>query len=928
MRAGLLLGGLLPMASLWGAAPAATLAVSSASVLPGGSAALSVTLVAPDGAKVSGVQWTIRYSSSSISGVSVQAGASAAAAGKTAQCLAGPDPGIRRCLVYGLNQSVMAPGPIAVLVFHVAANAPSSSIPVGISELIMTEPAGNPIPIDPPAAGGMISVVQPGASPIHSLTCTPASIASPGVSSCTVALSAPAPSGGLAAVLSSADPAVTVPPSVNIAGGAASASFTATVAPVASNLTALITAAVADVSRSFSLNITAQPGLPPPGCAPANISWGPVTTCTLALTSKGAAGAKYTEPVSTGISLSNAGAAVQYEIYASSNWIIPSKSHGTLPLNGTDSFTIHTLPLNLPSGIHYGTVILSAADRPQVVINLTMDLTGSGQPTQLNIFPTQLDFFVESGLAPLGQGLQVAAGDASAANVNVLPSSGGWLAAAPGTVVTPGLVAVNVTSTPSSLPQTGTISLAPSSQNLSSGQVPVNLRSAGAKQYSIPRIVDGGGFATTITISNLDTAPAIVSLRLRRVLTDKTTVPWTPLMEGGQATEDVPIPVGGSITWRTSGLGSQVDAGWAQVISARRIGGFAVYRQRVDGRADQEAAVPIVSTWQQRFLVPVDNTGSLVTSIAVTNTSETEPGDVQAMFRDENGQVIPGSYRLNLPPQGHFAFATADELPFLRNRRATADFVMLGGRMSAVGLRFSSSAFTSFEVQSLNTSSFGRLIIPQVANAGGFVTTITLVNKEAEPALLSLRFYRQTGSHGSTEAWNPPIAGDKPTQNVTIQPGSSITWETTGAGNLEQGWAEVITSSQVSGFAVFLQRIAGRADQEAAVPVSAGPQIRFLLPYDNTQSFTTSMALASFSPESQAVVAATVRDDRNTIVGEQTVITLPAHGHLAFPLPQQFPQSAGRRGTIEFHVPTGSVSVLGLRFAGESFTSFTPQVIQ
>jgi hypothetical protein len=208
------------------------------------------------------------------------------------------------------------------------------------------------------------------------------------------------------------------------------------------------------------------------------------------------------------------------------------------------------------------------------------------------------------------------------------------------------------------------------------------------------------------------------------------------------------------------------------------------------------------------------------------------------------------------------------------------------------------------------------------------VTKITLVNKEAVPALLSLRFYRQTGSQGSTEAWNPPIAGNRPTQNVTIQPGSSITWETTGAGNLEQGWAEVITSSQVSGFAVFLQRIAGRADQEAAVPVSAGPQIRFLLPYDNTQSFTTSVALASFSPESQAVVAATVRDEQNVIVGEQTVITLPARGHLAFPLPQQFPQSAGRRGTIEFHVPTGSVSVLGLRFAGESFTSFMPQVIQ
>lgn len=169
------------------------------------------------------------------------------------------------------------------------------------------------------------------------------------------------------------------------------------------------------------------------------------------------------------------------------------------------------------------------------------------------------------------------------------------------------------------------------------------------------------------------------------------------------------------------------------------------------------------------------------------------------------------------------------------------------------------------------------------------------------------------------------MVNSQPTQGVTIPAGSSVTWQTTGTGDAEQGWAEVVTNQQVSGFAVFLQRLAGRFDQEAAAPVNAGPQMRFLLPFDNTQPFTTTMALASF--DGRSTLAATVRDEQHRILEDQ-VIALPERGHLAFETPRRFPQSAGRRGTIEFHVQYGSISALGLRFAGEAFTSFKPQVIQ
>lgn len=649
------------------------------------------------------------------------------------------------------------------------------------------------------------------------------------------------------------------------------------------------------------------------------------------LTTTGAVGGSTTTPAATVITVSNTGAAVQYSVTPNQAWIVVSKFAGSLPANGVDTFNISTIPFNLASGTYQGNVIVTAAGRPQATIGVTMILTTTGVVTRLDAFPPQLDFYSTPGFPVLGQSVRVTTSDGSSTNVNVAGLSSGWMAISQAAIQTPGQVSVAVTGTPTSLPVNGTVSLTPTVQGVLTADVPVKLQSIGATVYTVPRVADGAGFSTAITLANLDTTPAIVSLRFRRVLPDSSTITWLPGMENNAQTENVIIPVNGSVTWRTRGQGNQVDAGWAQVISAQKIGGFAVFRQSVQGRADQEAAVPVVSTWQQRILLPFDNTSNLVTSMAISNISETENGDVRAIFRDENGQIITGTYRKVLPPQGHTAFNTTDELTFLRNRRGTAEFVMTGGRMSALGLRFAASAFTSFEVQSLNVLSSGRLILPQIANSAGFFTTITLVNKDTVPATVSLRFYRrataQGSAEGATETWNPPMVNGQPTQNVTIAPGSSVIWQTTGAGEAAQGWAEVVTSQQVAGFAVFTQRVAGRVDQEAAVPVNAGDQRRFLLPYDNTTPFTTTMALANFAEDTQALIVVTVRDSQNTVIGQQIPLIIPVRGHLADTLPQRFPQTVGQRGTIEFSVQFGNVSALGLRFAGEAFTSFRTQVI-
>jgi hypothetical protein len=161
--------------------------------------------------------------------------------------------------------------------------------------------------------------------------------------------------------------------------------------------------------------------------------------------------------------------------------------------------------------------------------------------------------------------------------------------------------------------------------------------------------------------------------------------------------------------------------------------------------------------------------------------------------------------------------------------------------------------------------------------------------------------------------------------NVEIKAGASFTWRTAGTDPFAQGWAEVQTSGRVSGFAVFQQRVPGRSDQEAAVPVNAGAQQHFLLPFDNTDKFATTMALANFSATDNATINVVFRDSQNAIISSEQ-ITLPARGHDAFSLFERFPALKGVRGVAEFTAVSGQISPLGLRFSDIAFTSFRTQV--
>jgi len=105
-------------------------------------------------------------------------------------------------------------------------------------------------------AGGPAQVTSKATTvQLSDLSCTNTSMTGAGTDSCTVTLNAAAGSSGLSVNLSSSSTAVTVPASVTVPAGAASASFSAAISAVASAQTATLTAGSNGANVSTALQL-------------------------------------------------------------------------------------------------------------------------------------------------------------------------------------------------------------------------------------------------------------------------------------------------------------------------------------------------------------------------------------------------------------------------------------------------------------------------------------------------------------------------------------------------------------------------------------------------------------------------------------------------------------------------------------------------
>ena len=211
----------------------------------------------------------------------------------------------------------------------------------------------------------------------------------------------------------------------------------------------------------------------------------------------------------------------------------------------------------------------------------------------------------------------------------------------------------------------------------------------------------------------------------------------------------------------------------------------------------------------------------------------------------------------------------------------------------------------------------------QLASGNYWTTTITLVNHGTAAARARLNFFNNSGGPLSLPITYLSLPPAEPvllsSVERTIEPGASFSFSITGPENVETvGWAQMLTDGDISGFAVFRQKV--HREQEAVVPLEIHNSDSYVLWFNNSGDFITGVAVANNST-SAASIPVIVRDEAGNQIHTQT-LELPGLGHISGALTAIINNTGGKVGSVEFHTPQGGqISVLGLRFNGISFTT-------
>jgi hypothetical protein len=206
-------------------------------------------------------------------------------------------------------------------------------------------------------------------------------------------------------------------------------------------------------------------------------------------------------------------------------------------------------------------------------------------------------------------------------------------------------------------------------------------------------------------------------------------------------------------------------------------------------------------------------------------------------------------------------------------------------------------------------------ILPQFAFGGGWYSALYFTNSNSNSVSFTVNFTADGGSPLTV----PSLGGSSVT--VTIQPNGTAVLEAPNTGALSQGYASVALPAGVTGNGIFRQSVAGQPNQEAVVPLVAATSTTSTLTWDETGGAV--IAVAIVNPSAVATnVSITVWDANGNLIGTSAPVSLQPNSKTTATLDSLVSGMKGQRGSAQFTVSTGNVSVLGLRFVGGgAFTS-------
>jgi len=621
------------------------------------------------------------------------------------------------------------------------------------------------------------------------------------------------------------------------------------------------------------------------------------------------------------------------------SWLHASVSTGTSPASvslsanlaglaqGTYSGSVTITPINPVSN---GPVILNAT---ATVRNgaLQVTWTTGQQPSQ---GPDQV--MALTSPSSLNGIINVSGGTDTLFYGYSIKSGASWLTASPAAVVPPGVQtpgAINITASanglsPSAQPYQGRIDVFDSANNVTSVNITLLVTGdSSTTNQTISHIAYGGGWQTSIVLVNLDTVPAPYTVNF---WSDAGTLATVPLGVGSASTGT--IQPGFSQTIETAALSTDpLREGWAEVVSSQQIGGTAIFSET---RSHQEAAVPFLNTGSIKLLIPFDVGGPFALGIGLANPSLDTDAQISLTMRTEQGNTIPMTIT---DANNNFSLTAVPSLALARHshRAILAKPLTATGEVRgvielnsnvpvyALGIRFNGLAFTS--IDSVTPSPAATKTISHLAFGGGWQTTIIPVNTDPFMAPYSINFWNEDG----TPAAVPLTGGAIPAG--TIQPGFSQTIETAALPTdlLREGWAELSSTRQIGGTAIFRQT---QTNQEAAVPLLSSGSTKLLIPFDVGGAMALGIGLANPDPSNDAQITLTMRTEQGTTIPmtitdvnnnfSPTAVTsfsLARRSHRAI-LAKPLNSTGEVRGVIELNANV-PIDALGIRFNGLAFTS-------
>ena len=425
---------------------------------------------------------------------------------------------------------------------------------------------------------------------------------------------------------------------------------------------------------------------------------------------------------------------------------------------------------------------------------------------------------------------------------------------------------------------------------------------------SMAQIASAQGWDTAIELINLGSTAAQARLSFFAdpsggPLQLPFTFPQMPPAPGPlmASTLDRTINPNALVVLDTTGPASQnASVGSAQLQAVGNVAGFGVF---ANAASNWEAVVPLETRNAPSYILAFDNTGSIVTGLAIANLSAKAAG-VNVIIRDVSGAQLGGPQTIQLAALGHTSFLLNTTYAITAGIRGTIEFdTPAGGQISVLGLRINGPALTTVPVLANVAPGTGSL--SHVTYNGGWQTAITLLNTGTTSAMPALSFFDNNGNPLAV-----PLTSSLATLTPMLAPGQSLVLQTQGQDSLDSvlGSAALTSTGNVSGFGIFHNTVSG---QEAVVPLETRGAASYVLAYDNTNGLVTGLALANATGQS-ANLTVTVRDDQGSVL-QAGPIALASHGHTSMVLTSGYPMSAGKRGTLQIDGPAG-FSALGLFF--------------